>query len=192
MSVLKWGLIMIGISVASGVAGYLTVSSLLNPPVKITEELPVVSTEARLPCKSCVYISKGEGTSFKTNPILNVDVYKNGNLLETYNTLSGRWSTQALDRNIAGNGSPSPNGTYTLMEETTGYHAETGGVFLPYEANFSTERSALGFHWDPSWGLDNGEDGTVGCHAFKSLEDYKSFVETITSNNIKTLIINYE
>ena len=131
------------------------------------------------PCDTCVYVADKGVSNKQNNPIYSVSVYVDGQFVKSYDALSGRSYTQNLDRNIAGNASPSPNGTYTIMPETVGYHKETGGVFLPYEPTFTTQRSALGFHWDPSWGLNNGEDGTVGCIAFKTLSTYNEFVDLV-------------
>jgi len=195
MTKVKWGLILVAISLASGAIGFIFTSSILNRPEdkKVGKDLEVIEEIAKplAPCIDCVYITKSLATSYKTNPILNVSVYKNSNLLNTYQTVSGRWNTQNLDRNIANNSSPSPNGTYIIKDETIGYHPETGGVFLPYEPTFNTERSALGFHVDPSWGLEV-EDGTRGCNAFETMLHYNSFKKDIKTNNITTLIINYE
>jgi len=143
------------------------------------------------PCDNCVFVEKGIGYTYKNNPILNVSIYKDSQLIETYKGVSGRWNTQNIDRNIANVGAPSPNGEYIILPETKGYHDETGGVFIPYEPTFKTQRSLLGFHVDPSWGLDNGEDGTIGCIAFKSIEEYNKFKNSIVNNNIEKLLINY-
>lgn len=197
MNIIKWGIAIMGVTIISGLVGFVATGFILsiNTPVEKAIEVKQETKEEKIfnvPCENCVYIEKGIGSSYKTNPILNVSVYKESELINSYKTVSGRWYTQSLNRNIGGNASPSPNGTYTIMDETIGMHPETGGVFLPYEPKFITGRSNLGFHVDVSWGLNNGEDGTVGCHAFKTLEEYNNFVETIKTNNIKTLIINYE
>ena len=174
--------------------GFLVYTYLTNvletPPAEIKEEVEDMIV-FDVPCQTCVYVTQTASVNEKNNPILNVQVYKEGELLSTYQNLSGRSWTQNLDRNISGNSSPSPKGEYVIQAETTGYHVETGGVFLPYEPLFETQRSALGFHVDPSWGKDNGEDGTRGCMAFKNMTDYKSFVTDVTSNNITKLVIDY-
>lgn len=144
-----------------------------------------------IPCNDCVYITKTSQFNPQNNPILNVSIYSNHTLLSSYKAISGRNWSQELDRNIAGNKSPSPKGQYTIGEETIGYSYETGGVFLPYTSLFTTNRSSLGFHVDSSWGLNNGEDGTEGCTAFKTLEEYNNFVNEVKTNNIKLLIIDY-
>lgn len=141
-------------------------------------------------CNNCVYITNSGEVNSQDNVIYNVSVIVD---YEVYNfkTLSGRSWTQELDRNKASKGAPSPNGSYTIGNLTDGYKYETGGVFLPYEPNFKTERSFLGFHIDPSWGLDNDEDGTVGCHAFESMKYFEGFYFLVKNNSIKDLIIDY-
>lgn len=141
-------------------------------------------------CNNCVYITNSEEVNPLNNPVYNVKVIVDYKVYDFY-SLSGRKDTQDLDRNISGIEAPSPNGTYTIGTLTEGYTYETGGVFLPYEPNFETERSNLGWHWDPSWGLDNGEDGTEGCHAFESEEIFNNFYSLIKDNNINNLIIEY-
>ena len=142
-------------------------------------------------CSNCVYITNSEQLNSQGNTIYDVDVILDD---EVYNfkSLSGRSNTQSLDRNIADQAAPSPNGRYIIGDLTQGISRETGGVFLPYEPIFETERTFLGFHIDPSWGLDNEEDGTVGCHAFKTEEDFYQFLTLIEDNNIKDLIIEDE
>lgn len=167
-----------------------------NNTVKLDEEAGYKEIEEDdimfdAPCNTCVHVIKTASVNEQNNPILNVSIYKDGKEIKEYQALSGRAWTQNLDRNISGNHSPSPKGKYSIGVETVGTIPETGGVFLPYYPNFNTERSALGVHWDPSWGLDNGEDGTSGCIAFKTLEEFKQFAFIIKNDNIKELVIDY-
>jgi len=157
--------------------------------IYIEENKDMIVVEAP-PCNTCVYIEESQQVNKQNNIIYNVNLIKEGNIVTTLNSVSGREWTQGLDRNISGNESPSPSGEYTILSETVGYHPETGGVFLPYEPRFKTERSFLGFHVDPSWGLSNGEDGTKGCHAFKNREEYNTLVRFIETNLVTQLIIN--
>ena len=177
--------------IGPGLLVYSTLTKALEPSAETKQEEVEDMIVFEAPCQTCVYVTQTASVNEKNNPILNVQVYKEGLLLSSYQNISGRSWTQNLDRNISGNSSPSPKGEYVIQAETTGYHVETGGVFLPYEPTFSTQRSALGFHIDPSWGKDNGEDGTRGCMAFKNMTDYKSFVTDVTSNNITKLVIDY-
>lgn len=143
------------------------------------------------PCLNCIYVTKTDELNEQNNPILKVEVFDEHSKVTDFKALSGRAWAQEYDRNIADNSSPSPKGTYTILPETVGIKAETGGVFRPYEPNFETQRSALGFHVDPSWGLDNEEDGTTGCIALKTLEEYNHLNTLINNIEISDLIIDY-
>lgn len=124
------------------------------------------------------------------NPIKNVQVIIDKKIVATFSALSGTSRTQNISRNIAGNAAPSPFGEYTIASsQVPGIPRETGGVFLPYTPNFRTNRSALGYHIDPSWGKSNGRDGTAGCMAFRTLTEYNQFVDLVHSNNITRMII---
>lgn len=155
------------------------------------EEIEDMYVDVPPPPANRVEVSMSQERNSRGNPILDVDVYVNNMLISNFKALSGRTNTQNLDRNVANNASPSPTGSYIILPETQGFHPETGGVFLPYEPTFETQRSELGFHIDPSWGKDNGEDGTVGCLGFKTLEEYNNFVKLIEDNGIYNLDINY-
>ena len=198
MKLLKWLLLVTWVAGISGTVGYYGTRTYLRAEnikdiEKEIQSQPQTDYAFDAPCNTCAYVNKGIGYSYKTNPILNVSIYKDSKLVSSYQAVSGRWHTQLLDRNISGNESPSPNGEYKILDETLGYHPETGGVFLPYEPLFETQRSHLGFHIDPSWGLEGEDkDGTKGCIAFKTKKDYNSFVKFITDSNISKLIINYE
>ena len=196
MKSFKWAVIIFSlIPISSSIGFFGTKYYLLNNTAKKTElEKKENENLFSIPCNTCVYIDKGGvNYSYKSNPILRVSVYKDEVLLNTYKTISGRWNTQLLNRNISGNESPSPNGRYIIKQESVGYHPETGGVFIGYEPTFKTQRSELGFHIDPSWGKEGKDkDGTKGCHAFKSIKEYNSFIKLINENNITELNINYE
>jgi len=98
------------------------------------------------------------------NPIFEVAMFANGKLQHRVLTVSGRAHTQTRSRNVAGNEAPLPNGKYRVSTNVIpGTHPEVGGRFLPITPMFSTNRSALGFHVDPSFNRDPKEDGTSGC-----------------------------
>ena len=182
--------LLIVLNVLAGFSGWHVMSYFLSQPEdSLPEDSVVVAAEPL--CASCVFVTDAGFTNERSNPILTVQVYDaDKSLVASYNSLSGRAYTQHLDRNISGNESPSPNGVYLISPETVGYHPETGGVFRPYEPTFTTQRSLLGFHVDPSWGLNNGEDGTLGCIAFKTISDYLAFNAQINELGITTLIID--
>lgn len=178
----------------------LLLAMMLSNKTEVVEEIKsepeAVEIKQQYPCDNCVYITNSESVldnsyNSQSNYIYLTNVIIKGQVTK-FLTLSGRANTQSLDRNVANTGAPSPNGEYTISSLTNGLHSETGGVFIPYEPIFQTERSALGFHIDPSWGLSNGEDGTIGCHAFFSEEQFTNFLTLIQDNNINKLIIDYE
>lgn len=163
----------------------------LDKEYNYSEEEPMYIEVPQVPCETCVsVVSSGEENNLGS-PILDVNVYKESKLISSFIAISGRAEAQSLDRNIANNSSPAPNGNYTIKKETVGYEKETGGVFLPFEPNFTTQRTDLGAHIDPSWGINNGENGTEGCIAFKDLESYNNFTKLIVDNKIFELNINY-
>ena len=59
--------------------------------------------------------------------------------------------------------------------------------FLPISPLFSTGRSALGFHVDPSYNKDPKEDGTSGCIGLTNPADFKSLWSNIQQYQIKEL-----
>jgi hypothetical protein len=173
-------------SLISGIIGFSLMTNFINDvPIKNN-----IKEKTQTLCNTCVYVSKTNRVNKLQNPILSINIYKNNTLIKSFNGVSGRYNTQLLDRHSSGNESPSPNGEYILGIPTKGLIKETGGVFLPYEPQFSTNRSNLGVHIDPSWELNNGEDGTSGCLAVKTLTEYNELVKLIQTNNIKSLIIN--
>lgn len=182
----KLRIIFIFMSLISGIIGFSLMTNFINNvPIKNN-----IKEKVQTPCITCVYVSKTDRVNKLQNPILNISIYKDSKFIKEFDGVSGRYSTQLLDRHTAGNESPSPNGEYIIGTLTKGTVYETGGVFLPYEPQFITNRTHLGFHWDPSWELNNGEDGTSGCLAVKTLTEYNELVRLIQTNNIKSLIIN--
>jgi hypothetical protein len=98
------------------------------------------------------------------NPIYVVAMYDKGRLIGTVKAVTGRAHTQQRNRNVAGTEAPLPNGQYRVATNWIGgTHPEVGGRFLPITPLFSTGRTALGFHVDPSYNEDKKEDGTAGC-----------------------------
>lgn len=111
----------------------------------------------------------------------------------TYDTVSGRSSTQELDRNTANNQSPLPKGEYFVGAVNVGpfgpsSNPELGNTFfVDLFPRFETERTDLGIHWDPSFNKDEVEDGTAGCVALTNAEDLKVVTEFIQLNRIDRL-----
>ena len=100
------------------------------------------------------------------NPLYQLSLYGNGQLIEAYMTVTGRAYTQNYNRHQAGTEAPLPEGKYRVAREPVpGTIPEVGDRFLPIQPLFRTGRSALGIHYDPSFEKRNGEDGTSGCVA---------------------------
>lgn len=195
-------ILLIMLPISSFLFGYILFSMYLTSPPRtqlleaqtqahIESEIFAVLPEEPV-CQNCVYISKGKKTNKQSNPILDLNIYSQGQLVASFEALSGRTYTQNLDRNIAGNKSPAPSGLYTIESQLPSNLYETGGVFLAIEPSFKTNRSNLGIHVDPSWGLTNGEDGTSGCIAVKSHAEYSQFINLLSTYKINSLIINYD
>ena len=119
-------------------------------------------------------------------------VSKDGKVLDSLPALTGRASRQQLNRNQSGNKSPLPPGSYRIerasIERGPFGDPELGrGYWIPISPLFSTGRSALGFHQDPSWGKTNGESGTSGCIGLENAEATMKLVDWIKHFNITKL-----
>ncbi|MDM9381214.1 L,D-transpeptidase [Chlorogloeopsis sp. ULAP01] len=106
------------------------------------------------------------------NPLYQLKMYAKGQPVGTYNTVSGRASSQKRNRNLSGTEAPLPNGKYEVARNyIRGTIPEAGDRFLPIKPKFKTGRTDLGIHYDPSFDKDNGEDGTSGCIALTKRQD---------------------
>ncbi|MDF5736722.1 MULTISPECIES: L,D-transpeptidase [unclassified Nostoc] len=114
------------------------------------------------------------------NPLYELDLFANGQLIGKYISVSGRAYTQTRDRNRSGTEAPLPDGKYKVATATTrGSIPEAGDRFLPIQPLFSTGRSSLGIHYDPSFDKNNGEDGTSGCVALTNRQDLSQVLEYV-------------
>ena len=114
------------------------------------------------------------------NPIYELRLYGNGQLIATYETVTGRTNSQSRNRHQAGTEAPLPDGQYQVASAVVpGTHPEVGGRFLPIEPLFPTGRSALGIHYDPSFQKANGEDGTRGCIALTNKQDLDQVLQYV-------------
>ncbi len=114
------------------------------------------------------------------NPLYELRLFANGQLIGRYMTVSGRAYTQNRDRNRSGTEAPLPDGRYKVATAATrGSIPEAGDRFLPIQPLFSTWRSSLGIHYDPSFNQNNGEDGTSGCVALTNREDLSQVLEYV-------------
>ncbi|WP_143288263.1 L,D-transpeptidase [Calothrix rhizosoleniae] len=121
-------------------------------------------------------------TNALNNPLYELRLYANGQLINRFLTVTGRRHTQNRNRHQSGTEAPLPDGKYTVSISTIrGSIAEAGDQFLPIWPLFKTGRTDLGFHVDPSFEKNNGEDGTSGCIGLISkqhLSQVVTFVRT--------------
>lgn len=135
-------------------------------------------------------VDSGE-TNQRGNPIFHLHLYRNGNLIKRFSAVSGRAHTQSRDRDIAGNESPLPNGRYDVNHTAIpGSTYETGELFLPIKPTFETQRFDLGIHYDPSYNLDNGEDGTAGCIGLINRQELDELLDYVRTYKPSHLTVN--
>lgn len=156
--------------------------------------LPVISYgETNSPPR--IVVTKTQQFVEKTNdPIWEVRLIQNNIVTDKVQALVGRANRQNLNRHTAGNKSPLPVGIYSITRsEIYGppfNESELGsGYWIPIEPIFSTNRSALGIHQDPSWGKLNGESGTSGCIGVRTPEDTTKIVNWIRQYNIQEITV---
>ncbi|MEH2191365.1 MAG: L,D-transpeptidase [Nostoc sp.] len=114
------------------------------------------------------------------NPLYELSLFANGQLVGRYISVSGRAYTQDRDRNRSGTEAPLPDGRYKVATATSrGSIPEAGDRFLPIQPLFGTGRSSLGIHYDPSFNQNNGEDGTSGCVALTNREDLSQVLDYV-------------
>ena len=130
------------------------------------------------------------------NPIYLLHVCVGGKERRSFEIVTGRSFTQLKNHNQSGTHSPLPNGKYRMSTALTqGMVVEVGRVdglsvrqpFLPISPMFSTGRSALGIHLDPSYNIDPKEDGTSGCIGLTNATDFKSLWANIQQYQIRDL-----
>ena len=150
-------------------------------------------------CKSTnnhLFLGNGTMKNKYGNPIYLLYLCVNGKERRSFEIVAGRNFTQQRNRDRSGTQSPLPNGKYRVGNALTpGLLVEVGKVeglgvrqpFLPISPLFSTGRSALGFHVDPSYNKDPKEDGTSGCIGLTNPADFKSRWSNIQQYQIKEL-----
>ena len=143
-----------------------------------------------------LFLSNGIAKNKYGNPIYALHLCVGGKELKSYEIVAGRSFTQQKNRDQSGTHSPLPNGKYRMSNALTpGLVAEVGRVdglsvrqpFLPISPMFSTGRSALGIHVDPSYNKDPKEDGTSGCIGLTNPADFKSLWSDIKRYQIRDL-----
>lgn len=134
------------------------------------------------------------GTTNKLgNPIYILNFYVNGQLIKTYQTVTGRVHTQHRNRHKSGTEAPLPDGRYKVAKTPVpGTIREAGNLFLPIQPLFQTNRSALGIHYDPSFEKDNGEDGTSGCIGLKSQAELNEFLNDVRQYQPRYLTVDIQ
>lgn len=147
------------------------------------------------PSASLVLKKSNEVVPNTKDPVWNLMVVdKYNQVLHSMNALTGRANRQSSDRNVAGNKSPLPKGAYAIDE----YGIAAGpfpdpelgkGYWIPIMPLFNTNRSALGFHQDPSWGKMNGESGTSGCIGLENAKQTAVLLDWIRQYRIKKLTV---
>ncbi len=143
-----------------------------------------------------LFLGNGTQKNRYNNPIYALHLCVGGKELKSYEIVTGRNFTQKKNRNQSGTHSPLPNGKYRMNNALTqGMVVEVGRVsglsvsqpFLPITPSFSTGRSALGIHVDPSYNKDPKEDGTSGCIGLTNAADFRSLWSEIKQYQIRDL-----
>jgi L,D-transpeptidase catalytic domain len=143
-----------------------------------------------------LFLGNGTYRNKYNNPVYALHLCVGGKELKSYEVVTGRSFTQNKNRNKSGTHSPLPDGRYRMSNALTpGLVAEVGRVdglgvrqpFLPISPMFSTGRSALGFHVDPSYNKDPKEDGTSGCIGLTNAADFRSFWSDVQRYQIRDL-----
>lgn len=106
----------------------------------------------------------------------------NGRVINTVRGVSGRASNQTPSH-VAGSQAPLPFGVYKfdfpgVVEFKDG---EFGGVWSSMTPTFTTGRTELGVHYDPSALRQNSNSGTAGCFATPTIQE-----RDIMTNFIRT------
>jgi L,D-transpeptidase catalytic domain len=170
-------------------------TGLISQDTPATAQTKKIAFQSLCGSGACLRLLKKTEQGFNKlgNPIYTVELYMNGKIINSFNAVSGRAHTQNLNRNRSGNHSPLPDGVYSVSSSLTdGTVYEVGGKFLPITPRFSTSRSALGIHYDPSYNKNNGEDGTSGCIALTTRADRDLVYNFILKNKVKTLVVEIQ
>lgn len=169
--------------------------------VPYEQNIPEITMEVT-PLEVIPYTKSSTIKVIKTNrivdstkdPIWEVQLFVDGKNVDKVDALIGRASRQNLNRHTAGNKSPLPVGRYSIdrpgISGPPFSDPELGnGYWIPVEPMFSTGRSYLGFHQDPSWGKQNGESGTSGCIGLKTVQDTLKVTDWIKKYNIQEISV---
>lgn len=177
---------------ATPMPGVLPESGSAPKKIIFKPRVPVISSR---PGYSIVVERTSETVAQTGDPVWKVVlVDSTGKEIDTLKALSGRSYKQTANRHQGGNKSPLPDGVYAI--DTYGIarapfdDPELGsGYWVPITPLFSTGRSALGFHQDPSWGKTNGESGTSGCIGLESPQATQKLVEWIKTHRVTRVVV---
>ncbi len=145
------------------------------------------------PCKTCLLLIRDEKnrTNSLGNPIYRLEAYKQGKKLYSLEAVTGRNNSQNRNRDRSGTEAPLPDGKYLISSKIVpGIVPEAGEIFIPIYPKFTTGRTDLGIHYDPSFNKNNGEDGTAGCIALTNKSDLDSIEKFVVNYKPKELIVN--
>jgi hypothetical protein len=132
-------------------------------------------------------------TNLLGNPLYELRLYVNGELVNSYLTVSGRSHTQNKNRHQSGTEAPLPDGKYKVAKTSiAGTIPEAGDRFLAIQPLFQTGRSALGIHYDPSFEKNNGEDGTSGCIGLTNKPDLDEVLDFVRTYQPQYLEVNIQ
>jgi hypothetical protein len=133
-----------------------------------------------------------------TETINGLRVYKTrlidsaGRVIATVRAVSGRANKQNPSH-VEGTQTPLPFGVYKFDSpgsvESKG--GEFGGVWSSVTPTFTTGRSEIGIHYDPSALLNNANSGTAGCFATPTVAERETMTKFIR-NNKPTHFVVYE
>ncbi len=147
------------------------------------------------PCHTCLLLVKDDRgkVNHLGNPIYKLEAYVNGKKYYSLDAVTGRAYTQNANRNLGDTEAPLPDGSYQISKQiVAGTIPEVGDTFIPVYPNFTTGRTDLGIHYDPSFDRDNGEDGTSGCIGLTAKEDREKIEDFIRLYQPQKLIVNID
>ena len=135
------------------------------------------------------YKYKGR-TNKQGNPVYTLEAYTNGRKYRAFKAVTGTRNTQGRNRNRANSHAPLPDGLYKVSRTIApGSIPEVGRTFVPIYPQFSTGRSDLGIHFDPSYNRSNGFDGTSGCIGLVDRADRDALNQYILKYQPRKLIV---
>lgn len=178
---------------ATPTPGYTPQPGSVMPSIQLKRGMKLPTNKQQASAK-LILVKTKEFVKETKDPIWSVQLVANDQVLDQLPALVGRFNKQTSNRHQAGNKSPLPIGTYAIDRQGIAAapfdDPELGkGYWVPVTPLFSTQRSALGFHQDPSWGRKNGESGTSGCIGLQSPEATAKLVDWIKHYNIRQLIV---